>query len=244
MESFVAHWGYIGVFFGIIATGLGFPMPEELPVVIGGGLSARDEVYAWIMLPVCIVGVIVGDSCLYFIGRLWGAKLVQQPFFQKHLLTPERMASITENFHKYGIKILLFARLTPGIRAPIFVTAGITRLSLPRFLIADGIYAIPGVSLLFYLGYKFTDVMIGLIQAKAEILPAAMVLGVLVAVGGYFLYRFLRRPMVTGNPSEVPKIMEPVSIGVDQMTGIILHPDSKAATNAPAQPASEPPPAK
>jgi membrane protein DedA with SNARE-associated domain len=223
VESFVEHWGYLGVFLGIIVTGLGFPMPEELPVVVGGGLAVHNQARWWIMLPVCIVGVIVGDSCLYLIGRMWGSRLVERPFFKKHFLTPERLASITENFHKYGIKILLFARLTPGIRAPIFLTAGITRLSWPHFLIADGIYAIPGVSLLFFLGYYFTDTMVSIVQEKAEVVKTVIILVVLVGGAGYFLYRFLRRPMVTGNPSEVPPIMEPVSYGVDHMTSKILH---------------------
>jgi membrane protein DedA with SNARE-associated domain len=234
LEDFVEHWGYLGVFFGIIATGLGFPMPEELPVIVGGGLAVREQARVWIMLPVCIVGVIVGDSCLYLIGRIWGSRLVERPFFKKRFLPPERLASITDNFHKYGIKILLFARLTPGIRAPIFLTAGITRLSLPRFLIADGLYAIPGVSLLFFLGYFFTDRMVALIQAKEEVVKTIIILVIVLGGAGYFLYRFLRKPMVTGNPAEVPSIMEPVSYGVDHMTSKILHPQTDVVACEPA----------
>src|SRR5205814_455222 len=95
----------------------------------------------------------------------WGVRLAHIPFIKKHLLTPERMASISHNFEKYGVKILLFARLTPGIRAPIFITAGISKLPWIKFLVADGIYAVPGVSLLFLLGYWFGDTVAGLIEA-------------------------------------------------------------------------------
>ena len=109
-------------------------MPEELPIVIGGALtSARRQCYWWIMLPVCIVGVIIGDSFLYLIGRFWGRSSSQMPFIRKRLLPPERFASIAENSRSYGVKILLFARLTPGIRAPIFLTAGITKLPITLF---------------------------------------------------------------------------------------------------------------
>src|SRR5262249_42723503 len=156
MEEFLRSWGYLGVFLGILATGVGFPMPEELPVVIGGLLVGTGQAYWWIMLPVCIVGVIIGDSFLYLIGRFWGAKLLERPFFRKRLLPPERVEKISHNFKEYGIKILLFARLTPGIRAPIFLFAGISRLPLTRFILADGIYAIPGVTFLWFLGYMFT----------------------------------------------------------------------------------------
>ncbi len=246
MEAFVQDWGYLGVFLGIIATGLGFPMPEELPVVIGGALAGWDKALWWIMLPVCIVGVIIGDSCLYFIGRIWGAKLVERPFFKNRFLPPQRLATITDNFHKYGIKILLFARLTPGFRAPIFLTAGLTQMSLPRFLIADGIYAIPGVSLLFCLGYFFTERMINLIEEEAGKVKSIVILVAIIGIAGVLVYKFLRRPLVTGNPRDVPTIMEPVSFGVDQMTSKMLQsgkdPIADAPQPTPAPPAPDPTP--
>lgn len=231
MEAFIQDWGRLGVLLGIIATGLGFPMPEELPVVIGGGLAghqSEDRVFVVTMLLVCIIGVVLGDSCLYLIGRIWGTRLVELPLFRDRLLPPERLASITDNFHRYGIKILLFARLTPGIRAPIFMTAGITRLPMARFLIADGVYAIPGVTILFFLGYFFTERTIAIIEAKGEAVKAILVLVVLTGLAGYLAYRFLRKPVVVGNPKDVPSIMEPVAFGTDQMTKPILHPERDA----------------
>src|SRR5687767_4525246 len=87
-RGFIEGWGYLGVFVGIIATGLGFPMPEELPIILGGALTTHNKVRWYIMLPVCIVGVIIGDSFLYFIGRFFGARLIQINFVRKHLLTP------------------------------------------------------------------------------------------------------------------------------------------------------------
>jgi membrane protein DedA with SNARE-associated domain len=209
-EQFILNWGYLGVFVGILATGLGVPMPEELPIVLGGVLTTHEEVRWYIMLPVCIVGVIIGDSFLYLIGRYWGTMLIDLPFVRKHLLTPEKFGSIAENFQKYGVKILLFARLTPGIRAPIFLTAGITKLPITHFLIADGIYAIPGVSILFFLGYWFTDAIVDLVKDAAPLKPIL----VLVALAGviiYIVYHFWKKPVVTGNPTEMPPIVGPVT---------------------------------
>jgi membrane protein DedA with SNARE-associated domain len=210
MQEFIESWGYLGVFIGILATGLGFPMPEELPIILGGVLTTHDEVRWYYMLPVCIVGVIVGDTFLYLIGRFWGTKLVELPFIRKRFLTPERLESISENFKKYGVKILLFARLTPGIRAPIFLTAGITKLPITYFLVADGIYAIPGVSILFFLGYWFTDSIIDLVKQSAMVKPI-IVLVVLAGVALYVIYRFARKPMVTGAPTDMPPIVGPMT---------------------------------
>lgn len=248
MQEFIDSWGYLGVFLGILATGLGFPMPEELPIVLGGAMATSGRVSIWIMLPVCIVGVIIGDSFLYLIGRFWGTKLVEMPFIRRKLMTPERLASISANFQHYGVKILLFARLTPGIRAPIFLTAGITRLPLTYFLLADGIYAIPGVSLLFFLGYFFTDSIIDLIDAESKYVKPIIVLVVLAGVGIYFVYRFWRKPVVEGNPTEMPPIVGPVTETLEgvaeSMADKVLHrshyPGTPAATSSPPE-APDPP---
>ena len=216
MEAFWRDWGYLGIFVGIVSTGIGFPMPEELPVVVGGALAGGGHVTWWLMLPVCIVGVIVGDSFLYGIGRLWGPRLLSYNWVKTRLLPPERLAKIEQNFQQYGVRILLFARLTPGIRAPIFFTAGLTRLSVARFLFADGIYAVPGVSLLFFLGYWFTEGMVNLVKGEMETVKHVVIVAVIGAVALYVLYRFLRRPVVTGHPADMPEMVRRVEEGVEK----------------------------
>jgi membrane protein DedA with SNARE-associated domain len=228
VEEFLNSWGYVGIFVGILATGIGFPMPEELPIVVAGGLAgSATEIVWWIMLPVCIVGVVIGDTFLYGIGRLWGRHLLQFQWVKKHLLPPERLESVERNFHQYGIQILLFARLTPGIRAPVFFTAGFTRLSLIRFVLADAIYAVPGVSILFFLGFWFAGHLKKLLE-DVEHVKSILVLVAILAVAGYFLYRYLRRPVVTGDPTDVPKLVEQVRHTVEEATTKIIHPLSKS----------------
>jgi membrane protein DedA with SNARE-associated domain len=222
VDEFLTKWGPLSIFVGIILTGMGFPMPEELPVVVGGGLVHNTnplDYRWWLMLVACILGVVVGDSFLYCIGRFWGVKLVRLPFVHRRILPPERLAKIESNFQEYGVKILLFARLTPGIRAGIFIVAGITKLPWAQFLLADGIYAIPGVTLLFTLGWWFTDNMVALIEQadteRRKVMPYVIVIGLL-AVAAYFVYRHLRRPMVEGSPQEMPPVVEQVTNTVEK----------------------------
>jgi membrane protein DedA with SNARE-associated domain len=225
LEDFLGQWGYAGIFFGLIATGLGFPMPEELPVVMGGALAgSHEEVHWWIMLPVSIVGVIIGDGCLYVIGRLWGPRLLENSWIKRRVFPPDRLAKIEQNFHQYGVKLLLFARLTPGIRTPVFFTAGLTKLPLTKFLIADGLYAIPGVSLLFFLGYWFGGSMVDFVKGPFEQAKSVIVIVVIVVVVGYVVYRVFRKPVVTGDPKEMPPIMEQMTHKLEQVTSKIIHP--------------------
>jgi membrane protein DedA with SNARE-associated domain len=209
---------YFGVLVALLAAGIGFPIPEEIPVVTGGVLAGHleNDVRWWIMLPVCIAGVVISDALLYGIGRAWGPRLLEWRWIRTRLIPPERRNRIEENFRKYGVKILLFARFLPAIRSPIFITAGIMRVRFSRFLLADGIYAIPGVTLLFSLGFWFTDQFKKAVERVESYRPVLVVVA-LVAFGSYLLYHFLQHPVAIGDPTDLPVIG-------DQMASKISHP--------------------
>ncbi len=243
MEDFLAEWGYLGVFLALVGTGLGLPMPEELPVVAGGAFTGtHPDILRWyLMLPVTIAGVIVGDGFLYTIGRFWGPKLLQYDWIKRRVFPPARLAKIEENFQVYGVKLLLFARLTPGVRAPIFFTAGMTRLPLSKFLLADGLYAIPGVSILFFLGWWFGDSVVDFVAGPFEKAKSVIAIVVILAIAGYLVYRAMRKPMVTGDPHEMPPLVEQVTHKLEQVTSKIIHP-KHTMPHEPAHPSEPVPP--
>ena len=221
-----ALWKCVGVWGVIIASGFGLPVPEEIPVVTGGVLVGRSDAAVagaaakgapppshipwWLMLPGTILAVVVGDSVLYFGGRWFGPRLLRSSWFQRKILPPDALAKIEDQFHKRGVMILLAARLTPGVRMPVFLAAGMLRMPLSRFLLADGLYAIPGVSLLFWLGYLFTDQFLAALNAAEEYRPWVVV-GVLTVVAVFVVYKlFWRRKLSTGDMADVPGLMKPV----------------------------------
>jgi membrane protein DedA with SNARE-associated domain len=248
-------WTYLGVFAALLAAGLGFPIPEEIPIVTAGVLASQGSgdlpTYAdvislvaanpaanfpasipwgamtqerlftpdsfrvrwWLLLPVCILGVVVSDGLLYGLGRFFGPKLLERRLIQR-VIPPDKRERIERNFHQYGIKILLIARLLPGIRAGIFIIAGVMRLPYKSFLLADGLYAIPGVSLLFFLAYWFTNSfkdMVIAAEAKVVEFRAILILLAIVGVGVYFLVHVFRKPVSTGDPKELPLIGQQVA---------------------------------
>lgn len=209
-------YAYIGVFAALVAAGLGFPIPEEIPVVTAGGLAAHaaaqnppEHPVWWLMLPVCIAGVVIADTFLYTIGRFGGPHLLELGWVRKYLVQPDKQAHIEDNFHRYGVKILLGARFLPGIRAPIFVMAGVMRMPVYRFLFADGLYAVPGVSLLFFLAFWFTDQVKAVVQDVSSLRPY-FILGALFLVSLFLLYQFWKRRSQTGDPHEIPLVGEMV----------------------------------
>jgi membrane protein DedA with SNARE-associated domain len=215
-----------GIFVALVAAGVGFPMPEEIPIVTAGAMTGHQAADPnswlrwWILLPLCILGVVISDGLLYLIGRTWGLRLLTFPLMRR-VLPQERLERIQRNFQKYGVLILLFARVLPGIRSPIFLTAGIMKLSWRRFLLADGIYALPGVSLLFFLAFWFTDQFRDLVtEAEEEVsrIRPLIVLAAIVGVGIYFLIQFLRHPIHTGDPEELPLIGDQVAASMQEQS--------------------------
>jgi len=140
-------------FFGMfIASGLGAPIPEEVAIVCAGLWTAHHPEFGlarWLMLPTCIFAVILSDSILYTAGRFYGKRLFDLPWMLRWV-PKETQGRILDNFEKYGVNILLFGRLVPGVRMPLFLTAGLLRLSVTRFVIADGLGAGVGNTFFFF----------------------------------------------------------------------------------------------
>src|SRR5215218_6353140 len=105
MLDTVAIWKYASIFGTLIAAGFGFPIPEEIPIVTAGAFVGHDAQESheptfvgaiagsiaagtvhpteghtkwYYMLPVCIIGVVLGDCILFFVGRWFGPKLLNK----------------------------------------------------------------------------------------------------------------------------------------------------------------------
>jgi membrane protein DedA with SNARE-associated domain len=234
------QFGYVGVFAALIAAGFGFPIPEELPVLTAGVLVGHEDttLHWYIMLPVVIVGVVTGDGILYAVGRLWGHRLLSLKWVQRRILPPEKRIEIEKNFADRGIMVLLGTRLLPGIRTPIFIMAGVLRVPLKRFLLADGIYAIPLVNVLFWLAYWFTDqvlVVFNQIQLVQKEYRALVFVAILAGLAGVLISKYLvSRKVSTGEPPHVPQI---ISKAVDKVTGR-HHTEKLDEENVPTSPSA------
>lgn len=208
-------WPLVIAFVTFAAAGFGAPVPEELAIIAAGIWTAANPQFGparWLMLPVSIAGVLVADILLYTFGRFFGTRLLNLGWVRR-CVPPEKQVSIRENFHQYGVKLLLFGRLLPGIRVPLFLTAGMMHLSVPRFIFADALGAVLGNGLLFLLAFWFGDAFRDLVLAAENEVkkPQVLILIAIVFVAGYFLYRFLRQPVLTGDPKELPLIGEQVA---------------------------------
>ena len=224
------------------SAGFGNPIPEEI-MIIGAGIRTTHlgeyGLFRWLLLPVCMFGGVVADVVLYTLGRLFGTRLFETRLMIR-VAPPEKRERIRVNFDRYGIAIFVVGRLVPGIRTTLFLTAGSMRLSLVRFIIADGLGAIVGASLFFMLGFglgaSFKDIVEEWEQ-KIMAYKSMILLAALVLVGGYLLYNFLRHPIPTGDPKEVPLIGSQIAAAIpDQHAAQEVDPvvEAPRTSNVPA----------
>lgn len=221
--------GYVGIFLALILSTTVLPVPEELPVIGAGVMCGHsDTEYAddranparikwWVMLPVVIVGAVLGDVVLYGIGRQWGKKLLDRKWVQKRVVKPDVRAKLEKGFAERGILLLLGVRLLPGIRGPAFFIAGSLRLPLWQFLVADAIYAIPVVNLMFWTAYWFTDqimVLVNQVNAYKSLVMSHLLAG----VAGAFAYHYLiARHVSTGEATPLVSKAEAIEHAIESV---------------------------
>jgi membrane protein DedA with SNARE-associated domain len=238
------QYGYLGVFLALLAAGFGFPIPEELPVLTAGVLVGHEDtsLYWYYMLPVVIAGVVIGDGVLYGMGRVWGHHLLNIGFVRRRLVPIEKQEQIEKNFAERGIWVLLGARLLPGIRAPVFIMAGVLRVPLARFLLADAIYAIPMVNLLFWLAYLLTDQVLEIFKKINEYRPLVVV-AVLSGVAGALIQKYvLSRHVSTGEPPHVPSILSKPAVAAAHVVEKVMERAAETVTGRHHEKPHESPP--
>lgn len=213
----------------LLSAGFGNPVPEEVMITLGGvrtaQMASRHAPWHWLMFPACLLGGIGADLILYALGRIFGARLMETSLMQR-LAPVQKQDQIKANFERYGIVIFVLGRLVPGIRTTLFLTAGTMRLSVIRFLIADGVGAFFGAGIFFLLGYGLGSQFEDLIKRwEQEIHPyrPIILLSLLFAVAGYLTYTFFRHPIPTGDPEEVPLIGHQIATHMHHLPSVDGH---------------------
>ena len=138
MADFLLSPGsYFAIFIVMTLTGAGLPIFEEVPIIAAGIASSNGTLNPWVAFACCLAGALIGDCIMYYIGYHFGRGTLQDHRWWARFLTPEREARIEEKFRKHGLGVFFVARFVVGVRAPVYITSGILRVSFRRFLFID-----------------------------------------------------------------------------------------------------------
>lgn len=156
MEAFLAHWSYFGVFLILMISGFGVPIPEDIPLIWGGYLCGTGQANIYIMIPVGLISLIGADFIVYLLGRRFGEPIRRLPFFRRYLCD-KKMAKAKAVFDKHGGKVIFIARFMPGLRTPVFFSAGKFNIPAWKMLCMDGLAALLSAPALMLAGYFFHE---------------------------------------------------------------------------------------
>jgi membrane-associated protein len=201
--ALLAQHSYPAIFLLLFACGLGAPLSEDLILVATGALVGKGLASATLAIPVAYAGVVLGDCCLFLIGRRFGPRVLTHPKLSR-LLTPERYARAKARFQKWGAWVVFASRFLAGTRAATFLTAGSLGVPLHRFVLADALGAavtVPATILLARAGAEHLD-------AGALPMVKKVVAGVVLLVALTLLVRFLLKRRAAGAIVAEPRKLE------------------------------------
>lgn len=150
-----AHWI---MFIMLLLAGMNIPISEDF-ILLAGGIIASTcipehtfHLYAWIL-----AGCWISGWEAYWIGRLFGPKLYDIPWF-RHFLTPKRITKLHHYYEKFGIFTFIVGRFIPGgVRNALFMTSGLGKMPFLKFMARDCLACIISSSTLFSIGYQFGE---------------------------------------------------------------------------------------
>jgi membrane protein DedA with SNARE-associated domain len=158
VEAEIAAWigafSYPAVFFLLVLCGMGAPLSEDLIIVTGGLVAAQSGASLPGMMLVGFLGILMGDSLLYRLGRALGPRAFSHPKLQR-VLTPPRVAFLQTQFSRRGVFAMFLVRFMPGFRAPSYLLAGASGFSYRRFVAADAVGALLFAPAVTWLGFRF-----------------------------------------------------------------------------------------
>ena len=191
LESVLAQTPYIGVVGMLLLSGMGLPLPEDIPLLVGGYLCYKGYLEVWIMIPLALAAVMAGDSLLYALGRRYGHHVPKLPIVSR-FLSLKRLHRASNAFHLHGGKMLFAIRFMPGVRAAGFFTAGTFKIPYWKLLVFDGSAALISVPTLVLVAYYFGA---NIDQVKNWSRDTHLLLfgGLILTVVGIFLFKRWRR---------------------------------------------------
>ena len=127
---------------------------------LGGFFVYQQKLNFYILVFWGLTGTLAGSLPWYFLGRLVNEKRISNFLDKrgKYLgITSKDLSKSKLWFDKYGVPLVFWGRLVPGIRTLISVPAGMEIMPIKKFLIWTTLGSLIWVTVLTYAGYVFGE---------------------------------------------------------------------------------------
>jgi membrane protein DedA with SNARE-associated domain len=151
VHFWLAHYGYIGVFFILMSEVIGIPFPAETTLTLTGIAWSAGQLSLVPLVVMAALGNIVGSTIAYFVGKYLGRLVILR--VGKYVgITEKRLDKAEMQFRKYQSGIIFVGKFIAGIRVLIPYLAGINETPFIRFTLYNAIAAVIWVVTFVLLG--------------------------------------------------------------------------------------------
>lgn len=140
---------------------LGFVVPGETAVVVGGFLAYEHKVSLPGVLAAAILGAVIGDSIGFWVGERWGDSLLGR--LPKRFVKPAHVEQGKQMIHRLGGRAVFAGRWVSVLRALVPGLCGTSRMPYGSFLLWN---AIGGVT--WATGYTLLGFLAGSAWQRVE----------------------------------------------------------------------------
>ena len=128
----VAAYTLVGALaFAEAAAFVGFVLPGETAVILGGVLAYRHSASLSVMITVVILAAVLGDSVGYEVGKRYGHRLLALPVLASRSQVIDKAR---ERLRRNGGSVVLLSRFTAFLRAVMPGLAGTAHMPYRKFL--------------------------------------------------------------------------------------------------------------
>ncbi len=188
----IKTFGYAGVSIIVFAESgllLGFILPGDSLIFVGGLLAAQGYFSLPVLLVVAIVSAIVGDNVGYLIGTRLGRRVFEER--NTFIFNPDNLHKTEAFFARYGRATFIIQRFVPIIRAFAPLLAGVGKMTYRFFFWADLVGCILWGGSVTLLGYYLGATIPGV---DHYLLPAVVIVVILSLIPTFLTtYRARRR---------------------------------------------------
>ena len=191
VTQFLVRHGGLVLFAAVFAEQAGLPIPAVPVLLAAGALAGAGKMSLALAVVLGVIACLLGDLIWYYLGRHRGAQVLT--VLCRIALEPDSCVRQTESFFvRHGTRSLILAKFIPGLSTVTPALAGLFKVSVPQFLLYNGLGAVLWTAAFVIPGYVFSD-QLEQVAEQAARLGGSLVVLVAGAVALYIVYKFVHR---------------------------------------------------
>lgn len=166
----------------LLASGLGIPVPEDVPLIAAGILADNGGLSVPLASLACGVFVLARDSIVFFLGRRFGVAFFENRWARR-IVSQKTVHKAERHLEQRGVLVVFVGRFLPGFRAAVFFAAGASKVKPATFLVTDLLAATISLPFFIWIGFKFSQNLPRIQELVSQFRTASLsVVGLIIAV--------------------------------------------------------------